>query len=115
MSMGLGVQTYSIEPEHLIAGVAIGITTSAKEAEEAVVKGAPVLLSKDGKVKKVTASEDSVATDGLYGIVAEDADKGEEAILYLTGEFFADALALEEGVTADALEVAFRNIGIFLK
>ena len=36
-------------------------------------------------------------------------------MIYLTGEFFADALALETGVTAAGLEVAFRNIGIFLK
>ena len=51
----------------------------------------------------------------LYGIATEDFKADEEAVIYLTGEFFADRMALETGVTAASLEVAFRNIGIFLK
>ena len=54
-------------------------------------------------------------TAGLYGIATEDFKTGKDAVIYLTGEFFADRLALETGVTAASLEVAFRNIGIFLK
>ena len=36
-------------------------------------------------------------------------------MIYLTGEFFADGLALPDGVTAADIEAALRNIGIFLK
>jgi hypothetical protein len=110
MSMELAKQSFSTQPEYLIAGVSIGITTAVKEAAAALEKGAPVLLA-DGKVAKVT---DATAT-GLYGITADSTEAGEDAVIYLTGEFFKDALVLENGVTADALEVAFRNIGIFLK
>ena len=42
-------------------------------------------------------------------------EAAEEVVVYLTGEFFADAITLPEGVTADTLAKAFRNIGIFLK
>lgn len=54
-------------------------------------------------------------TAGIYGIAATAAEATEEIVVYLTGEFFADAITLPEGVTADTLAKAFRNIGIFLK
>ena len=54
-------------------------------------------------------------TDGIYGITADSAKSGEDAVIYLTGEFFADELALAEHVKAADLEVPLRNIGIFLK
>jgi hypothetical protein len=111
MSMELAEKTYATDPEYLIAGVNIGIATAAKTAAEAVEKGAPVIRNSDGKIAKVT---DAASTE-LYGIAADSAKAGEEAVIYLTGEFFRDALALEDGVTADALELPFRNIGIFLK
>ena len=47
--------------------------------------------------------------------MAEDAKSGEEGIVYLSGEFFADALVLPDGATAAGVEVALRNLGIFLK
>ena len=52
---------------------------------------------------------------GIYGIVADDVAQGEDAVIYLTGEFFEDALELESGVTAAGLEIKLRDIGIFLK
>ena len=51
----------------------------------------------------------------MYGIVADDAANGKEAVVYLTGEFFADALVLPENAKAADVEIALRNIGIFLK
>lgn len=119
MSMDLAKKEFSYTPEYLIAGTAIAVTTQVKTAAAALEKGAPVKLDANGKAAKVTAtgSGDSitVSTDGLYGIVADSAEANAEVVIYLTGEFFADALVLENNVTADALEVAFRNIGIFLK
>lgn len=114
MGMNLAKQSFSTEPEYLIAGTAIGITTGVKEAAVDLVKGAPVLIDSNGKAAKIVANS-GVDTTGIYGIVADDAKSGEDAVIYLTGEFFADALVLETGVAIADLEIPFRNIGIFLK
>ena len=115
MGMDLAKKTFTYNPEYLIAGGNIGITTAVKEAAAALSKGAPVLLNSSGKVAKVVESGGSVDVSTIYGIVADDVASGDDAVIYLTGEFFADALALEENVTIADIEVAFRNIGIFLK
>ena len=111
MSMNLMPEKFSCEPEYLLAGTDICVTTAIKAAAADLKAGAPVKLDASGKVAPVTSAEDT----GLYGITTEGFRSGEDAVIYLTGEFFADRLALEKGVTADKLEVAFRNIGIFLK
>ena len=98
----------------------------AVAAGKSVKQYEPVKLTDNGiePVVKVAASEAVSGTStpakseyenttaGIYGIAATAA---EEVVVYLTGEFFADAITLPEGVTADTLAKAFRNIGIFLK
>lgn len=59
-------------------------------------------------------SEYENTTAGIYGIAATAAQAAEEVVVYLTGEFFADAITLPEGVTADTLAKAFRNISEFM-
>lgn len=110
MSMDLAKKTYSTTPDYFIAGTTVGIVTAAKEADGAVAAHNLVLLD-GGKVKSLAAVDGTHALNvtGLYGIAAED------AVVYLTGEFFADGLALPDGVAAADIEVALRNIGIFLK
>lgn len=115
MSMDLSKQTFTYTPEYLIAGTTIRITTAVKEAAADLSKGAPVILNASGKAAKVVVDNNAVVTTGLYGIVADDVKSGDDAVIYLTGEFFADALVLETGVAAADVEVPFRNIGIFLK
>lgn len=110
MSMDLAKKSYSTSTEYLVAGATVPVVTRVKEASAAVSAGAPVAIA-DGKVGLYTAADGQV----LYGIAAEAAASGEDVPVYLSGEFFADALALESGVTTDAIELAFRNIGIFLK
>lgn len=112
MSMNLTPEKFSCEPEYLLAGTDIRVATAVKKAAAALKAGAPVKLDSSGKAAPVAKAD---GTTGLYGIAAEDFKSGEDAVIYLTGEFFADRLALETGVTAASLEVAFRNIGIFLK
>ena len=112
MSMNLTPEKFSCEPEYLLAGTGIRVTTAVKKAAAALKAGAPVKLDSSGKAAPVAKAD---GTTGLYGITTEDFKSGEDAVIYLTGEFFADHLALETGVTAASLEVAFRNIGIFLK
>lgn len=116
MGMDLAVKEFRCEPEYFIAGATIPITTAVKEAGVNLPVHAPVLLA-DGKASLLTAPAEgeAAALDGLYGITAGSAEKGEDVVIYLAGEFFADGLALPEGVTAADLDIAFRNIGIFLK
>lgn len=114
MAMDLERKDYEFNPDHLIAGANIAIETSVKTAAEAIVAGAPVVLGADGAAN-VTVAEGAVVTTGLYGIAAESAKADEPVVIYLTGEFFSDALQCGTGVTAADLEVPFRNIGIFLK
>ena len=110
MSMDLKKQEFSTEPVYFEAGVTTPIKTAVKEAEEALAAHAPVVLGEDGKVKKVSTAGD----EGLYGITMDSVEANGEAVIALTGEFFADSLALEADVKAKDLEVPFRNLGIFL-
>lgn len=110
MSMDLERKTFQCEPEYLIAGTTIRITTAVKEAGADLEAHTPVVLA-DGKVSALPSAE----ATGIYGITANSAKSGEDAVIYLTGEFFADALVLPENLTADSIEVPLRNIGIFLK
>ena len=117
MSMNLTKQTFSNTPEYFEAGTAIRIVTAVKEADAALEAHTPVLLGSNGKVTAVAAVDGThpLSITGLYGITADSAESGEDAVIYLTGEFFADALVLPSGVAASDLEVAFRDLGIFLK
>ena len=112
MSMDLEKKTFSTAPEYFLAGATIGIA----KATAAVAAHAPVLLDSD-EVKPIAKVDGSnpLSVTGLYGITADSAEAGEEVPVYLTGEFFADALVLPEGVKAADIEVALRNLGIFLK
>lgn len=118
MSMDLAKKTFSTQPDYLIAGNA-EIVTAVKEASAALKRGAPVVLNSDGKLTAISVSGSSapytVTTTGLYGILAEDAASGEDGIVYLSGEFFADALVLPANATAADVEVPLRNLGIYLK
>ena len=118
MSMGLAKQSFSTTPEYLIADDA-EINTAVKTAAAALTRGTPVIINGSGKAAVVptTGSGDNIHanTSGLYGIVAEDAEADKDVVVYLSGGFFKDALVLPENVTADELEVPFRNIGIYLK
>lgn len=119
MSMDLAKKTFSTQPDYLIAGTA-EIVTAAKEAAAALKRGAPVVLDGSGKLAAVTVVSGGPGTykteaTGLYGILAEDVKSGEQGVVYLSGEFFANALVLPANGSAADLEVPFRALGIFLK
>ncbi len=97
-----------------IIGGAYPIVTATKIAQGEVKKNAPVKLV-NGKAKVVTKGTSTQETvTGLYGIAAQEAENGDELVIYLTGEFKVSELELEAGVNADDLEVAYRGLGIFL-
>lgn len=111
MSMDLARKTFSCEPEYFIAGTNIRIATAVKKAGADLSAHTPVLLAEG----KVTPVAEAAKLTGLYGVTAEAAKRGEDAIIYLSGEFFADALVLPAGMTAADVEVPLRNLGIYLK
>lgn len=104
---------------------AVGTVATGK----AVKKYEPVKITANGiePVVAVAASEkDSTnvipaktayenTTEGIYGISAVEAAAGDDVVIYLTGEFYADAIFIPTDVTVETLTKAFRNIGIFLK
>jgi hypothetical protein len=90
------------EPVKLVEGEILPVTAMAATAANAT-----------NVIPARTAEENTLA--GLYGIAANEAGDGDEITVYLTGDFFAGALALQTDVTVDALKPAFRKMGIFLK
>ncbi len=118
MSMDLAKKTFSTQPDYLIADNA-EINTAVKVASVAMERGTVAVLNNDGELAliSVSGSEGSytVNTSGLYGIVADDVEAEEEAVVYLTGAFFGDALKLPANATLADVEVPLRELGIFLK
>lgn len=103
----LGVYT----PKMVHAGDYPVVTDSGTVADgNTILELMPVMLGTDGKLSAVTAA--TVAN--VYGIAAEEADAGKELVIYLTGQFFGDALKLPEGTTAADFKAPFRKLGIFL-
>ena len=74
----------------------------------------PVAKDADGKIVPVAAAEKGKEM-AVVGIAAAAAEEDEPAVYYMTGEFFAEALVLPDGVEIEALKDAFRKISIFLR
>ena len=110
MSMDLAVKTYRYDPHHFEAGVG-PVNKAVKVAAADIPAHAPVALDGDGKLALLTADNKA----SLYGLTPDSIRADEEGPVWLTGEYFADSLVLPEGMTAADIEVALRNIGIFLK
>ncbi len=104
------IQKDQTNPVNFFAGDFPVVTEAGDVKSGATVrKYAPVIKTADG-ISEATA--DGLAD--LYGIAADDSTDG-GVVCCLTGEFFADALPLQDGVTVEALKPAFRKLGIFLK
>lgn len=110
MSMDLAVKTYRYEPHRFEAGAG-PVAKAVKAAAEDIPAHAPVALDADGKLALLTAANKA----SVYGLTPDSIRADEEGPVWLTGEYFADSLALPEGVTVADVEVPLRNIGIFLK
>lgn len=104
------VETRSTKPKNFFAGDFPTVPESGTAAE-ALAEFAPIAKNESGEVINITA--DTVAN--VTGITAEAAEAGEPVVYYMTGEFFADALNLPDGVTVDAIKENLRKLSIFLK
>lgn len=98
-------------PKMVHAGDYPVVTDSGTVAEgETIVELMPVVLNTDGTLKAVTA--ENVAE--VYGLAAENAEAGEEIVIYLTGQFFGETIEVPVGTTAADFKAPFRKLGIFL-
>lgn len=98
-------------PKMVHAGDYPVVTDSGTVADgETIIELMPVVLGTDGKIKAVTS--DTVAD--VYGLAAENAEAGEEVVIYLTGQFFGDSIEVPAGTTAADYKAPFRKLGIFL-
>ena len=101
----------SYNPKMVHAGDYPVVTDSGTVADgENIIELMPVVLGTDGKIKAVTA--DTVAS--VYGLAAENAEAGEEVVIYLTGQFFGDSIEVPAGTTAADFKAPFRKLCIFL-
>lgn len=101
----------SYTPKMVHAGEYPVVTDSGTVAAgETIVELMPVELGADGKLKAITAE----TITNVYGLAAENAEEGEELVIYLTGQFFGDSIEVPAGITAANLKAPFRKLGIFL-
>lgn len=114
------VETRRMEPKNFFAGDFPTLPESGTAGED-LKEHTPVTENEDGEivaVKAASGSGESAAagtTDNIIGITAEAAGEGEPVVYYMTGEFFADALNMPEGVTVEDIKKPLRQISIFLK
>lgn len=99
----------SYEPRMIFAGDFPVIKDEGTAGE--TIKGlAPVVLGTDGKIMaatKATAAE-------VYGLAAEDAAADSPIVIYLTGQFFGEAIETPTGTTAADFKAPLRKVGIYL-
>lgn len=101
----------SYNPKMVHAGDYPVVTDSGTVATgNTILELMPVTLGTDGKLSAVTA--DTVAD--VYGLAAENAEAGEEVVIYLTGQFFGDSIEIPTGTTPADFKAPFRKLGIFL-
>lgn len=107
------VETRKREAKNFFAGEFPTLTESGT-AGAAIKEHEPVMKDTDGNIVPVSAPEEGEALD-VTGIAAADAEKGDPVVYYITGEFFTDAIILQDGVEVGALKDVLRKISIFLR
>lgn len=110
------VEKRSTTPKFFFAGEFPTVTDTGT-AGEAVAEHAPVTMNEDGNIVLIAAASGDTAatTDAVIGIAAAAAAAGEPVVYYMTGEFFADAINLPNGITIEEVKAACRKISIFLR
>lgn len=104
------INTATHTPDNFNAGGYPVVTDSDTiKAGANIRKRAPLVKGENG-IEEAGAE----TLDKIIGIAA-DVPSGGEVVYYLTGEYFADAIVLPDGVTVEALKPALRKLGIFLK
>ncbi|MBQ0067550.1 MAG: hypothetical protein KBS60_05170 [Phascolarctobacterium sp.] len=110
------VETRSTTPKNFFAGE-FPIVPETGTAGAAVPEYAPVTTNESGNIVPITKGSGSSADAAakIIGISAAAAGNGEPVTYYMTGEFFADAINVPEGIELADVKAACRKISIFLK
>lgn len=106
------VEKREITPKNFFAGDFPTVPETGT-ANAAIKEYAPVMIdiANDNKIIPVAKGREASA----IGIAAAAAGNGEPVTYYMTGEFFADALALESGADLAKIKEALRKVSIFLR
>lgn len=104
------VETRSTEPKNFFAGDFPTLPETGTAGEK-LAEHTPVTVNEAGEIVAVAAE----TTGDVVGVTAEAAEKGEPVVYYMTGEFFADALNLPEGVAIKDIKDSLRKLSIFLR
>jgi len=104
------ISTQKYDPFNFIAGDLKIVREGYEVGAGGVKRFAPVQLA-DGKAVAIASGDEANA----IGIAIGAAEEGENTVVYETGEFYADALVLEEGVSIDDLRIALRKCNIYLR
>lgn len=110
------VETRSTTPKKFFAGEFPTVSETGT-AGAAIAEHIPVTMDADGNIVPIAAAsgDTEATTDTVIGITAAAAAKGEPVVYYMTGEFFADAINLPDGITIAEVKAACRKNSIFLK
>lgn len=104
------VEKREYEPKNFFAGD-FDTLTETGTAGAAVAEYAPVMKDASGNIVTITSADKAK----VVGIAAAAAAKDEPVVYYMTGEFFADALAMPTGVKAEDIKDDLRKLSIFLR
>ena len=107
-------ETRSYAPDSFLAGMYPVAKDLEAVAGAAVKEYAPVMKNSDGKIVPI-GSTNLTDLSGVYGIAVNAAENGKPVVVYRTGEFWGNRLALEDGVTLDAIRDALAALNIYLK
>lgn len=104
------VEKHSYEPENIIAGEFSVVTEVGTIALDTVIEKNVPIVEIDGVIENVTAE----TIDDIIGISA-DISNGETVVYYATGEFYADAIVVPDGITIEDVRAALRKNNIYLR
>lgn len=104
------VKTRATEPKNFFAGDFPTLPETGTAGAQ-LAEHTPVAVSEAGEIVALTKE----TATAVVGITAEAAEKGEPVVYYMTGEFFADAINLPDGVEIEDIKDSLRKLSIFLR
>ena len=107
------IETRKHEPKNFFAGEFPTLPETGT-AGAALEEYMPITKKDDGTLIPISGPAEGKTLE-VIGVTAAAAEKGEPAVYYMTGEFFADALSVPDGVEMEELKDALRKISIFLR
>lgn len=104
------VEKHSYIPDNIIAGEFPVVTEVGNVGTDVIIEKYTPIIEVGGVIENVTAE----SIDNIIGISAENSN-GETVLYYATGEFYADAIVLPDGITIEDVRAALRKNNIYLR